>query len=317
MKIDFSEIKTYSIKDRTNLVTCENLKEPDLYVPDPWEDPDFDHLTDNIIRAKKANRPVILFMGAHVIKNGLSKYIISLVQKGYITHIAGNGATSIHDFELALGGGTSEDVPTAIKDGSFGMWEETGRMMNEAIIQGAKSGLGYGQSLYQYMENHSDLFLYKDICVLYMAQKAGIPVTYHVSIGTDIIHQHPIADFGAIGKTSGEDFKIFCESVSNLDKGVFMNFGSSVIGPEVFLKALSISRNLGFETYKITTANFDLLDLGDYHRKLGYDHPQYYYRPRKNIVTRPVSDGGIGWHFCVDHNISIPKMYQTLVAKEG
>ena len=96
-----------------------------------------------------------------------------------------------------------------------------------------------------------------------------------------------------------------------------MNFGSSVIGPEVFLKALSISRNLGFETYKITTANFDLLDLGDYHRKLGYDHPQYYYRPRKNIVTRPVSDGGIGWHFCVDHNISIPKMYQTLVAKEG
>lgn len=317
MKIDFSKIKTYSIKDRINLVTYDNLKDPNEYVPDPWENPDFDRLTDNIIKARKMNRPVIMFLGAHVIKNGLSRYLISLVQKGYVTHIAGNGATSIHDFELALGGGTSEDVPNAIKDGSFGMWEETGRMMNEAIIEGAKLGLGYGQSLYRYMEEHPDLFLYKDICVLYMAQKAGIPVTYHVSIGTDIIHQHPIADYGAIGKASGEDFRHFCESVADLDNGVFMNFGSAVTGPEVFLKALSISRNLGYETYRITTANFDLLDLGDYRRKLGYEHPQYYYRPRKNIVNRPVSDGGVGWHFCVDHNISIPMLYKTLVAKEG
>ena len=317
MKIDFSKIKTYTLKERKNLVTYENLKDPDQFVPHPWEDPDFDRLITKIVQARKANRPVILFMGAHVIKNGLSKFIISLVQKGYITHIAGNGATSIHDFELALMGGTSEDVPTAIKDGSFGMWEETGRMMNEALIKGAASGIGYGQSLYRYICEHSDVFMHKDICVMYMAQKAGIPVTYHVSIGTDIIHQHPIADFGAIGKTSGEDFKIFCESVSDLDNGVYLNFGSAVMGAEVFLKALSISRNLGFETYHITTANFDLMDLGDYRQKIGYDHPHYYYRPRKNIVTRPVSDGGVGWHFCVDHNVSIPKMHRALVDRKG
>jgi hypothetical protein len=316
LKIDFGKIKTYSIKDRKNLVTYYNLKDPEKYIPDPWENPDFDLLIDKITEARKKKRPVIMFMGAHVIKNGLSKYIISLVNKGYVTHLAGNGATSIHDFELALIGGTSEDVPTAIKDGSFGMWEETGRMMNEAIQQGAKKGLGYGQSLYRYVQENEERFLYKDICVFYQAQKAGIPVTYHVTIGTDIIHQHPIADFGAIGKATGEDFKLFCESVADLDNGVFLNFGSAVTGAEVFLKALSISRNLGYPTYRITTANFDLIDLGDYRSRVGYDNPHYYYRPLKNIVTRPVSDGGTGWHFCVDHNISIPKMYHALTARE-
>ncbi|NLC68361.1 MAG: hypothetical protein GX754_06170, partial [Clostridiaceae bacterium] len=130
---------------------------------------------------------------------------------------------------------------------------------------------------------------------------------------TDIIHQHPIVDFAAIGATSGIDFHKFCYSVSRLDGGVFLNFGSAVIGPEVFLKALSIARNLGYPTFNITTANFDLVDLGDYRTRIGYDDPHYYYRPRKNIVNRPTSRGGKGWHFCGDHRLTIPSLYRRLI----
>ena len=236
------------------------------------------------------------------------------MRRGLITHISGNGAVSIHDFELAMAGGTSEDVPTAIEDGSFGMWEETGFHMNRAIFEGASMGLGYGESLAVYMENNPSLFPYRQYNVAWQAWKHGVPATYHIALGTDIIHQHPTADFAAIGFASGVDFKKMCVSVSRLDRGAFLNFGSSVIGPEVFLKALSISRNLGYPTFDITTANFDLVKLGDSSAKLGYDDPLYYYRPRKNIVNRPVSRGGKGFHFTVDHKVSIPNLYKKLTA---
>lgn len=314
-QLDFTNIRTLSVKDRKNLVTIENMARPGVdYVPE-WGNGDFNELADRIVDARKNGRPVIWSMGAHVIKNGLSRYIIDLIQRGIITHISSNGAGSIHDFELAYNGGTSEDVPTAIEDGSFGMWEETGRWMNEALQQGALKDLGYGESLAVYIENNPGRFPYRDDCILYQAYKNGIPATYHIALGTDIIHQHPIVDFGAIGKTSGVDFHKMCHSVSRLDGGVFLNFGSGVIGPEVFLKALSIARNLGYPTYRITTANFDLIDLGDYRAKIGYDDPNYYYRPRKNIVNRPTSMGGKGWHFCGDHKVTIPNLYKKLIAR--
>jgi hypothetical protein len=252
-------------------------------------------------------------MGAHVIKNNMSLYLIDLMEKGIITHIAGNGACSIHDFELAYLGGTSEDVPTAIEDGSFGMWEETGAWMNEAIQMGAKEGLGYGEALARYVDERPERFPYRDDCVFYQAWKMGIPATYHITMGTDIIHQHPSVDFGALGAASGVDFHRMCWSVAHLDGGVYMNFGSAVTGPEVFLKALSISRNLGYDTFRITTANFDLIDLGDFRRRIGYDDPHYYYRPRKNIVNRPTSRGGWGWHFTGDHQVTIPNLYRRIL----
>jgi hypothetical protein len=311
--IDFGNITTYSVKGRKNLVTIENMASPGVDPVPEWEDKYFDELISRISNARKNQRPVILFMGAHVIKNGLSRYLIDLVKRGIITHIASNGAGSIHDFELAYNGGTSEDVPTAIEDGSFGMWEETGRWMNEALQEGYKLGMGYGESLACYVDKYPEKFPYKDDCIFYQAYKNGIYATYHVAIGTDIIHQHPIVDFAAIGFTSGKDFTYFCKSVSMLDGGVFLNFGSGVIGPEVFLKALSISRNLGYPAFNITTGNFDILDLGDYRSKLGYDHPHYYYRPRKNIVNRPVSKGGKGWHFCGDHKVTIPNLYNKVI----
>jgi len=313
MELDYSGVKTYDANDRINLVRIETLKRPGSYEVPAWGNDDFDELTDRIKQAKINNAQIIFSMGAHVIKCGLSPYLIELMKQGYITHIAGNGACSIHDFELAYLGGTSEHVPTAIEDGSFGMWEQTGRWMNEAITEGAKEGLGYGESLGRYVDKHPERFPYRADCVLWNAYKFDIPATYHIAMGTDIIHQHPIADFEAIGKATGVDFRKICYSVAHMDKGVYMNFGSGVIGPEVFLKAISIARNLGYPTFDITTANFDLIDLGDYRSNIGYENPQYYYRPRKNIVNRPVSRGGKGWHFCGDHQETIPNLYKKLI----
>jgi hypothetical protein len=314
-QLDFSKINTYSVVNRRNLVTIKNLVIPGSDKTEQWDNSNFNELVDRIVEARENNRPVIMSMGAHVIKNGLSRYVIEFIQRGYITHIASNGAGSIHDFELAYNGGTSEDVPSAIEDGSFGMWEETGAWMNEALQSGARSGYGYGESLALYIEKNENKFPYKDDCVLYQAYKKGIPATYHIALGTDIIHQHPSVDFSAIGATSGMDFHYFCYSVSRMEGGVFLNFGSSVIGPEVFLKALSISRNLGYPTYNITTANFDIIDLGDYKTDIDNDNPHYYYRPRKNIVNRPTSKGGKGWHFCGNHNRTIPSLYNRLVSR--
>jgi hypothetical protein len=311
-QIDFANIRTLSARERHNLVTIGDLAKPGIDPVPAWQDDHLPLLVKAILNARKSGRPVIWSMGAHVIKNGMSRYLIDLIRLGIVTHVAGNGAGSIHDFELAYLGGTSEDVPKAIEDGTFGMWEETGRWMNEALQEGAASQLGYGESLAVYMDRHPGRFPYKDDCVLYQAYLKGIPATYHIALGTDIIHQHPSVDFAAIGKTSGIDFHKICHSVSQLDGGVFLNFGSSVIGPEVFLKALSIARNLGYPAKRITTANFDLVDLGDDRTPLGTSDPHYYYRPRKNIVIRPTSCGGQGWHFCGDHRETIPNLYSQI-----
>lgn len=318
-RLDFTRIRTFSTKDRVNLVTLANLRTPDAAadadeLPD-WGGAELDELVERIATARENGRPVIWSMGAHVIKCGLSRYLIELMRRGLVTHLASNGAGSIHDFELAYLGGTSEDVPKAIEDGSFGMWEETGFWMNEALQAGARKGLGYGESLGATMDENPRRYPFREDCVLYQAYVHDVPATYHIALGTDIIHQHPTVDFAAIGATSGVDFHRFCHSVSRLDGGVFLNFGSGVIGPEVFLKALSISRNLGYPTFDITTANFDLVDLGDFRAKIGMDDPAYYYRPRKNIVNRPTSQGGKGWHFCGDHRVTIPNLYRKLTAR--
>lgn len=313
--LDFGGIKTNTAHERHNLVRIDTLLTPGGYHAPRIDAPEFDELTDRILAARRNGGMVIWSQGAHVIKNCLSRYLIELMRRGIITHLAGNGACSIHDFELAYLGGTSENVPTAIEDGSFGMWEETGRWMNEALQTGAKNGWGYGESLARYIDANPERFPYREDCVLYQAYRLGVPATYHIALGTDIIHQHPIVDFAAIGATSGVDFHRICASVTRMDKGVYLNFGSAVIGPEVFLKALSIARNLGYPVFEITTANFDLIDLGDYRSKIGYDDPNYYYRPRKNIVNRPVSRGGKGWHFCLDHKVSIPNLYDRLLEK--
>ena len=315
--IDFSKTKTYSAAKRHNLVTVDTLREPDVDADALFESDELDILVRQIRNARARGLGVTCFYGAHVIKCGLSKYLIRLIEDGYITHLASNGAGSIHDFELAFLGGTSEHVPTAIEDGSFGMWEETGAWMNEAIIEGARQGLGYGQSLAAYVDAHPERFPYRDRCVFYRAYQMGVPATYHVTIGTDIIHQHPKADFAAIGQTSGRDFAFFCQSLTTLDPaGVHLNIGSAVTGAEVFLKALSIARNQGHALREITTANFDLIPLGDYKAPVGQDQYEYYYRPRKNVINRPVSLGGIGLYLCGNHMETIPSLWRKLQLTE-
>ena len=261
-----------------------------------------------------AARPLIVMFGGHVIKRGLAPLVIDLLNRGVITHLASNGAATIHDFEIAFQGHTSEDVVKSLQDGSFGMAEETGLLMNLAIQRGANESMGIGEALGRLIAEDSR-FVYRESSVLYTAYKLGIPYTVHVAIGTDIIHQHPKADFATIGWASGQDFKIFVKAVCDLEGGVFCNFGSSVIGPEVFLKALSIARNLGHTVKVFTTANFDLIPLGDYHKPVGDDDPDYYYRPRKNIVNRPVLLGGRGYHITGDHRDTLPNLYHQVVER--
>ena len=310
--IDLKNVKTYPIAQRQNLVKLSDLIHPENAIQ-LMDHPDLDKVVAAVLTARKAGRQVIWMMGAHVIKCGLGPLLIDLMEKGVITHFAGNGAVSIHDTELALIGESSEDVAMSIEDGSFGMAQETGELIHAALKRGSYDGLGYGEALGKFIGEEN--FPHKDISVLYNAYRLGIPMTIHTTIGADIIHQHPDCNFGIMGEASGVDFKVFCDSVANLDQGVFLNFGSAVTGPEVFLKAVSIGRNLGYPVSRFTTANFDIIPLaGDYHTKVGKEQPEYYYRPRKNIVNRPVSMGGQGFHIQGDHLITVSTIHSKVIS---
>ncbi len=311
--IDLRKVKTYPIHKRHNLVKLTDLVKPEDPVQH-FENDELDQVIEYILKARNSGSQVIWMMGGHVIKCGLGPLIIDLLYKGLITHIAGNGAVAIHDLELALIGETSEDVATSIEDGTFGMAQETGFHTHKALRLGAQRGMGYGESLGSYIAQ--ERLPYREHSVLYNAFRLGVPITIHATIGADIVHQHPDCDFGILGNATGQDFKVFCASVSKLENGVFLNFGSAVTGAEVFLKAISITRNLGYPVQGFTTANFDLFPLaGNYHTSVGKDKPEYYYRPRKNIINRPVSMGGQGFHIQGNHLQTVPYLYHSICEK--
>ena len=293
--LDFSKIKTISIKQRKNKVKLSDLVKPENSKV-LFNSEEFDELAERMISACRNKKQVILMMGAHVIKVGMSLLIIDLMKKGIVKHVAMNGAGPIHDFELAFFGETSEYVEQTIEDGTFGMIEETGRILNEAIKEGAEKDYGMG---YAIGKKINDLNLPNKGCsILYNAYKLNIPVTVHVAIGTDIIHQHPSCDGAAVGKTTYQDFKVFAESVSKLEDGAILNVGCAVILPEVFLKALTIARNLGFKVENITAANFDMTN---------------HYRPRENVVQRPTSLGGKGFIIIEKHEKTIPTLHRKII----
>jgi hypothetical protein len=257
---------------------------------------DFPDLVSRIAEARRKERPVILGMGAHVIKVGLNPVLIDLMRRGVITAIALNGAGIIHDCEIAMVGRTSEEVADVLGAGQFGAARETGEVLNAAISDGAARDIGIGQAVGEALLAHR--FPHNDLSLLAMAAQLQVPVTVHVAMGTDIIHIHPGADGAAIGKAGHHDFRVFARLVSELEGGVYLNVGSAVLLPEVFLKALTLVRNLGHEVKRFTTANFDFIR---------------HYRPATNVVHRPTLEGGKGFHFTGHHELMLPLLAAAIL----
>jgi hypothetical protein len=282
---------------------------------EPYAHPEFGELIGRIVAARGRGRPVIVMMGAHPIKLGLSRFLVDLIERRVITHLATNGAGMIHDFELATLGGTSEDVARWIRVGQFGLWEETSRL-NELAAEAAAAGEGLGERVGRAIQEERRP--HRDLSVAAAGWRAWVPVTAHVGIGSDIVHAHPNCDAAAWGKVSQTDFLIFARSVQDLEEGVLLNIGSAVTGPEVYLKALSMARNLarrnGQQIRRFTTAVFDLIELFDNWRNgpPSKEHPLYYYRPWKTILERTVADGGRSFYFRGDHLQTIPTLWHAL-----
>jgi hypothetical protein len=262
----------------------------------------FRGVIDAISSARAAAKPVVWGLGGHVIKCGLAPVLADLMRHGYATAFAMNGAASIHDFEIALAGHTSEDVEAVLPDGRFGSAEETGREMNEAIACGARDGIGIGEALGRRLHEIADP-AFASSSLLYEAYANSAPVTVHVAVGTDTPHNHPAADPAAIGAATHLDFRLFCTLVAGLDQGgVYVNLGSAVILPEVFLKAISAVRNLGHQVRDFTTVNFDFLQ---------------HYRPRVNVVERPhAGAGGRGFAITGHHELMLPLLAAALIERE-
>ena len=317
---DRSKLNILPLSERQHKMTVEDIYELNAKTP-PYENENLNIVAERIVQARKNEKEVIWMMGAHVLRRGNSRFIIDLMNKHVITHIATNGACAIHDFELAYIGATLEDVALYIKDGKFGNWEETGRFLNEAIIRGYKDKIGFGEAIGRLIAfNEEDIFFpHHDISIFATAYRLGMPLTVHKGIGFDITDQHPAADYAAIGWTSGEDFLCFMRAVSRLEGGVFLNLGSAVMGPEVYLKSLSMARNIaaqrGEEIRNFTAANFDLIDFPDFQDEGKSTDAHYYHRPKKTILIRTVKDGGESYHISGDFSVTIPKLYHLITTK--
>lgn len=305
-QINLSGLKTYSIKERNSKVSIDKSAMPHKKgspfgefingLPDFLAAKDLRAVAQAIVNAHKNKRPVVLGMGAHPIKVGISPLIIDLIQRGVITAIATNGACIIHDFEISYIGQTSEDVARELCTGAFGMAKETGQMLNSAINIGVKKGYGIGRCIGEFID-FSD-FEFKDRSIFREAYRLNIPATVHVAVGADIIHMHPEANGASIGEGSLRDFRLFTSVVADLEGGVYINLGSAVVLPEVFLKALTIARNLGNKVEEFTTVNMDFIQ---------------HYRPRENVLRRPTMIKGQCFALTGHHEIMFPLLCAMII----
>jgi hypothetical protein len=273
-------------------------------------------LADRLVTARQRGAARILMMGAHVVRAAVARHLIDLMERGLISHVAMNGAGPIHDWELALIGATTESVARYIQTGEFGLWQETGQI-NDVVREAAAAGMGIGEALGRAILNGS--FPHKDFSILAAAARLRVPATVHVGIGQDIIHEHPNCDGAAFGAASYTDFLVFTEAVSHLEGGVLLNFGSAVMGPEVYLKALAMARNVALQEGRrichFTTAVFDLIPLeGDTRQQAPKSDPRYYYRPWKTILVRTVADGGESHYIAGDHRVTVPHLHAAALA---
>ena len=308
---DLSRVRTIPVASRPNKVRAEEFASPPSTdrsfaaflnaLPDVLVARDFIAVVDAIAAAARNKRGVLVMLGGHIVKTGLAPVLIDLMQRGVITHLAMNGSGAIHDYEIARFGGTSEDVAAGLRDGTFGMAEETGREMNEAFIAGSKAGRGMGEALALALNGEPSL-AHPELSVVLNAWKLGIPVTVHAALGAEIIHQHPAASGAAIGDTSHRDFRRLAASVESVDDGgVVLNLGSAVIMPEVFLKALTIARNVtGGKPQGFVTVDLDM---------------QRHYRPHMNVVKRPTLDSGKGYEITGHHEIMVPLLAWAVIER--
>jgi len=293
-QFDRSQLKLKPLAERVHDMKLDYILDPEAPPQAPLADPALPELATRIAAAHRAGRPVILLMGAHVIKQGLSRMVIDMMQRGVITHVAMNGAGPIHDYELALIGATTESVARYVTEGQFGLWRETGRL-NDIIAAGNRDGLGVGEAVGRTIE--TEAMPHRAVSICAAGYRLRVPVTVHISLGYDIIHEHPNCDGAALGEASYRDFLIIAHTIQQLQGGVVISAGTQVMGPEVFLKGLAMSRNVavqrGEAVNKFTTGVFDLTDLGtDLHHEAPKTDAAYYYRPYKTLLVRTVADGG-------------------------
>lgn len=309
---DRSRLRIQPLSQRVHDLDLSSLLPLDAPL-EPCDHPALPLLGQRLVEARRQGTARLLVMGAHVLRAGVARYLIDLMERGLIDHIAMNGAGPIHDWEFALIGATTESVARYIRSGEFGLWHETGRM-NDVIRDGAKEGLGLGEAIGRAIRDES--FPHANISVLAAGVRLGVPVTVHPGIGYDILHEHPNCDGAALGETGYRDFLTFAQTVTRLEGGVLLNFGSAVMGPEVYLKALSMARNVAHQEGRsirhFTTAVFDLIPLeGDTRRQAPKSDPRYYYRPWKTILVRTVADGGESFYVQGDHRVTVPHLYHA------
>jgi hypothetical protein len=286
--------------------------------PPRFDSPDLAIVAERIVAARRNRRPVVMMMGAHVIKVGLSRFVIDLMARGIVTHVAMNGAGPIHDYELALIGATTESVASYIQVGQFGLWQETSNL-NDILRQAAHDGIGHGEGVGRAIEEGA--LPYRETSILAAGYRLGVPVTVHIGVGYDIIHEHPNCDGAALGATSYHDFLAFAHTIGDLEGGVMLNFGTAVMGPEVYLKALAMARNVAQQEEReichFTTAVFDLIPLNrDIHQEAAKSDHLYYYRPYKTILVRTVADGGESFYIQGDHRATLINLYRQISEKE-
>jgi len=319
---DRSKLKILPLAKRKNLYTLDRIYKLTDPLPE-YSHPLLGEAAKRMANAYLNKKQIIWMQGAHIIRQGNSRYIIDLMERGVIKHFATNGAAAIHDFEFALIGATSESVEENVQDGTFGNWEETGRYMNEAVIRGYKDGLGYGESIGRLIQNEEKgiKFPYKDVSVFAAAYRLKIPATVHKSIGYDIIEQHPASDYAVVGGATGCDFLMYAESITKLEGGVLLNMGSQIMGPEVFLKSLSMARNLaipeGREIRHFAVLNFDIKNYDDPHTVGKMSDTHYYDRVKKTLLNRTVKDGGESFHIPGDFRVTIPNFYHEIIKRIG
>jgi hypothetical protein len=305
-EFDLSSVTTYPLKSRKSKASVDSFAKayrkgegiPGLLgsLPQILAGSDFTAVVSALRSAHHQDGGIVWGLGAHVIKTGLGPILVDLMERGFVSAVATNGAGVIHDFEVALAGSTSEDVDEALPAGKFGMAEETGRLLNRAITEGVGRGLGLGQSVAAFLhERHPR---HERSSVMAACARLGVPLTVHVALGTDVIHMHPDASGAAIGEGSLRDFRYFVSNVARLEHGVYLNCGSAVVLPEVFLKAVALARNRGLPLADLTTVNLDFMRL---------------YRPSTNVVARPALGGGRGYNLVGHHEILIPLLAAALI----